>query len=69
MNFNCSRLMVPQKEGIISKRFTGQKITPYVDLREQSLYYTVKKNSDFSPAKGNFIKYCYIKLNLSVFIS
>ncbi len=31
------------KEGIISKCFTGQKITPYIDLREQSLYYTVKK--------------------------
>ena len=39
--------LVPQKEGIISKRFTGQKITPYIDLREQSLYYTVKKTVIF----------------------
>ena len=48
-NLKCSfsLKLVPQKEGIISKCFTGQKITPYIDLREQSLYYTVKKTVIF----------------------
>ena len=54
------------KEGLFLNASLVKKSLPYIDLREQSLYYTEKKTVIFA-YKGNFIKILLYKIKFICF--